>query len=226
MANQIARKYQNEDCAVVALNDGGVVMGMQISLQLKAVITMLLTENIIMPLERTALAGISHDGAFSYNHALTQGEIDEMVMEYHNFIELEKMKRLHEMHEISGNGHLIRRDLVDNKVIILVSDGLRDPMTLELAMEFLKPVHTKKIIMATALASLVSVDRMHILADEIFCLNVVEEYFSTDHYFDDNTMPEHQAIIATVERVVESWKQDQSLKDIRFSKDRRYVKPL
>jgi predicted phosphoribosyltransferase len=206
LASQIAKKYERQKCAVIALNDGGMLVGIQIALRLRCVITMLLTENITMPLEKTALAGISHDGSFSYNHALSQGEIDDMVMEFHNFIELEKMKRLHEMHEISGNGQLIRRDLIDNHNVILVSDGLVDGFTLDLALEFLKPVHTRKIITATPLASIQAVDRMHILADDIYCLNVVEEYFGTEHYYDDNSMPEHDSIIETVERIVGTWK--------------------
>lgn len=205
LASQIARKYKGKDCAVIALNDGGVIVGMQIAQKLRSVITLLLTENIVMPSEHIALAGISHDGSFSYNNALTQGEIDEMVMEYHNFIESEKMRRLHEMHEISGSGQLIRRELIDEKHIILVSDGLRDPMTLDLALEYLKPIRTKSIVTATPLASLAAVDRMHIEADDIYCLNVVEEFFNTNHYFDSNNIPDHQEIIQTIEQVVGSW---------------------
>lgn len=152
----------------MALNDGGVVVGMQIAQRLHSVITMLLTENITMPLEHEALAGISEDGQFTYNKHLSQGQIDEMVMEYHNFIEQEKMKRLHEMHEISGKGHLIRRDLLEDRNIIIVSDGLKDGFTLELALEYLKPVHTNRIIMATPFASVNAVDWMHVTSDEIF----------------------------------------------------------
>jgi putative phosphoribosyl transferase len=206
LAGQIAKKYRHRKCAVVALNDGGVVIGMQIAMRLRSVITMLLTENITMPLENEALAGISHDGQFSYNHHLTQGEIDEMVMEYHNFIEYEKMKRLHEMHELSGRGQLIRRDLLEDRNIILAVDGLRDGFTLELALEFLKPVHTKRIIIATPFASISAVDWMHIKTDEIFCMDIIEDYFETDHYYDDPSLPGHDAIIQTIEKVVSSWK--------------------
>ena len=59
LASQIAKKYQNKRCAVVALNDGGVVVGMQVAQRLHSVVTMLLTENIVMPLEHEALAGIN-----------------------------------------------------------------------------------------------------------------------------------------------------------------------
>ena len=206
LASQIAKKYNRHKTAVVALNDGGVVVGMQIAMALNCVITMLITEDIVMPREHEALAGITHDGNFSYNHGLSDGEIEEMVMEYHNFIEQEKMFRLHEMHEISGNGHLIRRDLIDYHTIILASDGLKDGFTLDLALEYLKPVHIKRLIIATPFASVQAVDQMHIKTDEIFCLNVLRDYFDTNHYYEDNTMPAHEAVIDTIERVVESWK--------------------
>lgn len=205
LASQIAKKYNRYKCAVVALNDGGVVVGMQISMALNCAITMLLTENITMPRENEALAGITHDGNLSYNHALSEGEINEMVMEYHSFIEQEKMRCLHEMHQVSSKGNLIRRDLVDFHTIILVSDGLKDGFSVDLALEYLKPIHIKRLIIATPFASVKAVDVMHISADEIFCLNVLEEYFDTNHYYEDNSMPEHETIITAIERVVESW---------------------
>ena len=207
LASQIAKKYNRHKTAVVALNDGGVIVGMQIAMALNCVITMLLTEDIVMPRENEALAGITHDGNFSYNHNLTEGEIDEMVSEYHNFIESEKMRHLHEMHEISGHGHLIRRELIDYRTVILASDGLKDGFTLDLALEFLKPIRIKRLIIATPFASVQAVDQMHIKTDEIFCLNVLRDYFDTDHYYEDNSMPPHDAIIDTIERVVESWHQ-------------------
>lgn len=206
LAGQVAKKYKHHKCAVVALNDGGVMIGMQIAMRLRCVITMLLTENIELPRETTALAGITQDGAFSYNHAYSKGEIEEMVSEYHNFIEQQKMKRLHDMNRLTAHGQLIRRDLLERRNIILVSDGLVDGFTLDLAMEFLKPIRTKKIIVATPLATVSAVDRMHIMADDIYCLNVVEDFMGTDHYYDTPDVPAHEAVVSTIEHVVAFWK--------------------
>jgi hypothetical protein len=52
-----------------------------------------------------------------------------------------------------------------------------------------------------------AVDRMHILADEIFCLSVVEDYINTDHYYDAQDVPAHDRIVHTIERIVANWKQ-------------------
>lgn len=206
LASQMYRKYRQEPCAVLALNDGGVVVGLQIALKLHCPITMLITRDITLPREKQALAGISHDGAFTYNHSLSQGEIDEMVMEEHNFIEQEKMRRLNEMHREAGNGLLIRRELLDDHHVIVVADGLLDTFSIDLAMEYLKPLRTRGVIMATPLASVQAVDRMHVMADDLYCGSVLAEVaFDIDHYYDQPAVPAHQAIVTAVEKVVAYW---------------------
>ncbi|MEI9913757.1 MAG: hypothetical protein WDN66_02015 [Candidatus Saccharibacteria bacterium] len=38
--------------------------------------------------------------------------------------------------------------------------------------------------MATPVASVNAVDWMHVFADEIFCLSVVEDFIDNNHYYD------------------------------------------
>jgi putative phosphoribosyl transferase len=205
LALQVVPKYKDEPCAVVALSDGGVMVGSQISLQLDCVLTMLLAEKIELPRENTALAGISQDGSFSYNHSYSQGEIDEFVSEYFNFIEQEKMSKMQRMHMLAKKGGLIRKDLLSEKNVFLVSDGLKDGFVLDIALQFLKTIRHKRLIVVTPFASVPAVDRMHIIADEIFCLNVIEDYISTDHYYDTQDVPDHDAIVATINKIVTHW---------------------
>ncbi|HEX8762615.1 MAG TPA: phosphoribosyltransferase family protein [Candidatus Saccharimonadales bacterium] len=206
LAEQLMSQFKGQDCAVVALNDGGVMVGAQIALQMHCVLTLLLTESIVLPRENQALAGIAQDGSFSYNHGYSQGEIDEMVGEYYHVIEQEKMTKMQEMHRLIGRGGLIRKDLLQDRIIILVTDGLADGFALDVAMQFLKPIHTKKIVVATPLASVPAVDRMHVLADGIYCLSVIEDYISTDHYYDVQDVPPHDKVIKTIEEIVTHWK--------------------
>ena len=206
LANLISKKYQGQQCAVVGLSDGGVMVGAQIALQLGCVLTMLLSDTIELPRENTAIAGISQDGSVSYNAAYSPGQIEDFVSEYHNFIEQEKLEKIHEMHRLVGRGGLIRRDLLRDHIVILVSDGLTNGFSLDIATQFLKPIQTKKLIVATPLASVQAVDRMHILADDIFCLSVIEDYINTDHYYDTQDVPPHELVIKTIEQVVSHWK--------------------
>jgi predicted phosphoribosyltransferase len=206
LAAEISKKYQGQQCAVVALSDGGVMVGAQIAMQLHSVLTMLLSEAIELPREAEALAGITQEGAFAYNKAFSPGELEDFIGEYHSYIEQEKMQKMQEMHRLVGRGGLIRKDLLKDHNIILVSDGLSNGFSLDIANEFLKPIHYTKLIIATPLASVQAVDRMHILADEIFCLSVVEGYISTDHYYDKQDVPDHELVIKTIENIVSHWK--------------------
>jgi len=206
LGQQIIRKYQGQQCAVVGLSDGGVMVGAQIALQLHAVLTMLLSETIELPREPEAIAGVNQDGTFSYNSAYSPGEIEDLVGEYHGLIEQEKMQKMQDLQRMQGRKSLIRRDLMRDHTVILVSDGFSNGFSLDIAAEFLKPIEVKKLVVATPVASVKAVDRMHILADEIFCLSVVEDFISTDHYYDTQDVPAHAKIVSSIERIVANWK--------------------
>jgi putative phosphoribosyl transferase len=134
------------------------------------------------------------------------GEIEEMVSEYRGVIEQQKLEKLHEMHEMLGKSSLIRRDLLDHRNIMLVSDGLSNGFSIDLALSYLKRVPYKKLIVVTPLASIAAVDRMHILADDIFCLSAIEDYMDTDHYYDTKDVPPHDVVIETVAGIIKNWK--------------------
>lgn len=206
LAEEIAKKHAGKDCAVVALSDGGVVIGAQIALKLHAVITMLLSEPITLPRENDAIGGISQDGSFAYNSLYSPGEIEELLMEYRSYIEEEKFSKLAETHRLMGLGGVIKKSLLRGKDIILVSDGLASGFSLDVAAEFLKTIAIKKLIIATPLASVPAVDRMHILGDEIYCSSVVGDYISTDHYYDQQDVPPHDHIVRAIEQIMAHWK--------------------
>jgi predicted phosphoribosyltransferase len=206
LANEIIKKYDSEDFVVVALSDGGVVVGAQIALQLHTIIMLLLADEIELPREMVAIAGITQDGAFTYNQAYSPGEIEEMVSEYRGTIEQQKMEKLREMHAAVGKEGLIDEELLEDKHIILVSDGLSSGFSIDLALEYLKPVNYQSLIVATPFASTLAVDRMHILADDIFCLSVIEDYYTTNHYYDTQDVPEHEVVVQTIQKVLHDWK--------------------
>lgn len=205
LAEKLLPKYRYENCAVVALDDGGVMVGAQIASQLHTVLTMLQSEQVNLPMEALAIGGISQDGSFSFNKSLSTAEVDEYVSEYYGFLEQEKLQKMHHMNELLGSGGLIRKDLLRGQNIILVSDGLMDGFLLDLAAAFLKPIRIDRLIVATPLASVQAVDRIHVLADEIDCLNVIEGDFPKDHYYDTNDVPDHETIVKTLEEIVLKW---------------------
>ncbi len=206
LANRILPKYRYENCAVVALSDGGVVVGAQIAMALHCVLSLLLSEDITLPRELEAIEGISQDGSVSFNDSYSPGELDEFIGEYYQYIEQEKLEKLHELHHLLGSGNTVDKRLLIGRNVILVSDGLSSGFAIDLAASYLKTIPIEKMIVATPLASVQAVDRLHIAADEIYCLSVVENYISTDHYYDQRDIPPHDKIIQIIERIIFSWK--------------------
>lgn len=206
LASQLLPKYRYENCAVVALDDGGVVVGAQIAMQLHCVITLLLSKEIGLPREPQAIAGLTADGRISYNRNYSSGEIDEFVGEYHNLIEQERISTFHEINELVGVSGLINRKVLQHQNIILVSDGLPDTMKLDLAEEYLKPIEYDSLIVALPIASVRVVDRIHVMADAIFCLSVTDDYLDTNHYYEKNDLPDHEKVLDTIENIVLKWK--------------------
>lgn len=206
LAAKIVPKYRYENCAVIAMSDGGVMVAAEIATRLHCVLTMLLTEEVKLPGEHDPLAVVDQDGKFTYNNMFSTGQLEAFTGEYHNYIEQEKREKFHSINQLLGSGGLIRRDLLHGNNVILVSDGLKNALSLDAAAAFLKPIKIEKLIIATPIASVPAVDRMHLIADEIVCLSVIENYMNTNHYYENNKLPSHEKIIKTIETVVLNWK--------------------
>lgn len=206
LASQLEEEYRSKNCAILALDDGGVMIGAQIAQRLHCVMTLLLSSEIMLPREPDPLAGITPGGNMAYNQRYSTGEIDEMASEYRGLVEQEKLTQMHDMNVMLTKGGTINREILEGRNVIIVTDGLRTGFPIDLAYEFLKPIKIEKLIIAVPLASVPAVDRMHILADELYCLSVIEEYVDTNHYYDKQDVPDHKTAVTTVEQILADWK--------------------
>lgn len=205
LAAKLTEKYRYENCTVMALSDGGVMVGAQIASQLHCVLTLLMNAEIMLPREPNAVAGITASGTLAYNSHYSKGEIDEIVGEFSGYMEQEKLRQMHELNRLVGGGGTINRELLRGHNVIVVSDGLSNAFEIELAYEFLKPIAIEKLIFAAPFASVAAVDRMHVLADDLCCLNVLEDYRETAHYYDQQDIPDHATVLKTIENIVLRW---------------------
>jgi putative phosphoribosyl transferase len=206
LAAQLTKKYRYENCVVMALGDGGVMVGAQIAVELHCVLTLLASAEIMLPREPLAIAGITAGGALSYNHSYSDGEIDELVGENYGLIEQEKLSQMHDLNQLMGSNGIIDRRFLKGHNVIIVSDGLKTGFAVDLSVEFLKPIAIKKLIVATPFASIQAVDRMHVLADDLYCLNVLPDYIDTNHYYDQQDVPDHETVLKTIEHIALNWK--------------------
>ena len=206
LAEKLSEVYRYENCAVVALSDASVLVAEQIAATLHCVLTLLLTEEIEIPGESMQFGAVSQEGDFTYNSSFSSGEIFEYTSEFHGYLEDQKRQAFAKINRLVGDGGTIDRDLLRDRVVILVSDGMDDGASLDVAMNFLKPIRIEKIVVATPVAAVAAVDRIHVQADEVHILDVKENYMGADHYYSDNQIPPFEETVQRISQIIMSWR--------------------
>ncbi len=206
LAAQLAPQYRYENCAVVALSDGAVQVGEQIAEALHCILTMLLVEDIQIPGEGLSFGGVSQSGGFTYNGMFSAGEIEEYSSEFHGYLEEQKREAFQRINRLLGDGGVIDSDMLRDHVVILVADGIDNGAAIDVALDFLKPIRIQKLIIATPVATIPAVDKLHMAADELHILDVKENFMGTNHYYEQNDIPSHEDTIAKINQIVLNWR--------------------
>lgn len=198
--------YRYDDCVVMCLSDGAVLVGEQIAASIHSILTLMLVEQIEIPGEGTIFGTVNQSGRFTYNGMFSAGQVEEYYSEFHGYLEDQKREVFSRMNRLLGSGGIVNEDMLRDHVVIVVSDGLSHGVSLEAAADFLKPVRIKRLVIVTPVASVDAVDRMHILGDELHVLGVTDNYFDTNHYYDDNTIPDDNVISAKLNDIILHWR--------------------
>ncbi len=205
LATLLLEQYRYENCAVISLSDGAVLVGEKIAAALHCVLTLLLIEDIQVPGESMSFGGVSESGGFTYNGMFSAGEIEEYTSEFHGYLDEQKREAFQKINRLLGDGGLIDRSMLRDHTVILVADGLDNGASIDVAMDFLKPIRTQRIVVTTPVASIPAVDKLHTSADEIHILDVKENFMGTNHYYADNTIPSHEETVAKINQIVLNW---------------------
>ena len=206
LAAELVDRYRYDDCVVIALSDGAVQVGEQIATELHCLLTMLLVEDITVPGEGMSFGGVSQNGGFTYNGMFSAGEIEEYTSEFHGYLEEQKREAFQRINRLLGDGGLIDQAMLRDRVIILVADGLDSGASLDVAVDFLKPIRIKRLVVATPVATIPAVDKLHTAADELHVLDVKENFMGTNHYYEQNDVPSHEDTIAKINEIVLNWR--------------------
>lgn len=206
LAAVLFEKYRYESCAVVALSDASVQVAVEIASVLHTTLNLLLVEEIEVPGESLTFGGISQRGGFTYNGMFSAGEIEEYTSEFHGYLDEQKREAFQRINRLLGDGGLIDDASIRDHTVILVSDGIDNGASIDVAMDFLKPIRIQRLIIATPVASIPAVDKLHMAADELHILDVKENFMGTNHYYENNDIPSHQDTIATINQVVLNWR--------------------
>lgn len=206
LAADLLERYRYENCAVVALSDGGVMVGEQIAAALHCILTMLIVEKIEVPGEGLSFGSVSEGGNFSFNSGISEDEMEEYAAEYHGYLEEQKRVAFQRINRLLGDGGLIDHTMLRNHTIILVNDGFSDTTIIDAAVEFLKPIQIARLVVAAPMVSTDVIDKLHVVADELHILDVKTNYLDTNHYYDKNEIPTHEETIDKINKIILNWR--------------------
>lgn len=202
-------KYKAQNIVVLALDEGSAIVASQVAMKLHANLLLYLVKNIYLPGETEALAALSSTGTYTTNDYFSAGELEDLSTEYHNYIDQKRMEANHDLHMLVGRDGEIDKRLLRHRVVIVVSDGLSTGFSFQACADFLKTVSIKKVVAATPFASVSAIDKLHLLSDEICCLDVKSNYVSTNHYYADNTLPSMEQVFKIMRNITLNWERSQ-----------------
>jgi putative phosphoribosyl transferase len=205
LAAQLVPKYRYENCVVVALNNGGITVGAEIARQLHCVLLLLRRDDSIFSPRPEAFISASSQDTAAYNHSYSHGQIDELEQESSGYRQQAQLSRTHELNKLIGHSGTVDRSRLKGHSVIVVSDGMKSGFPVEVAVEFFKLVAIEAFVVAVPLASVDAVDRMHVTADALYCLDVVEEYIETAHYYETPDVPDEAGALAIIEHIILNW---------------------
>jgi putative phosphoribosyl transferase len=205
LAGVLLEKYRYDNCAVLATSDSSVLVAEPIAIQLHSTLSSLIIEEIEVPGQGLSFGGISQSGNFTYNSSLSSGEVDGYVNEFHGYLEEQKREKMQRINRMLGDGGEVDRNLLQDRTVIIVADGIDNGTLLDAALDFLKPVRINKLVVATPLASVPAVDRIHVLADDMEILDVRDNFMGINHYYDNNEIPTHEEITQRINQIILNW---------------------
>ena len=172
---QRLKKYKDEDTVVVAIPRGGLPLGYVIAKELKAPLDIALSKKIGHPANKEfAVGSVSLHGRI----------IDRRSDVPDDYIESETKKlreQLKERYNLFSKG----REPVDveNKVVIVVDDGIATGNTMLATMDMIRSENPEKIVVAIPVAPPRSARKLIEKAEEVICLATPGDFFAIGQYY-------------------------------------------
>ena len=113
---------------------------------------------------------------------------------------------MHDMHVALAQGGEISPDYFRNRIVIVVTDGAMSSTSFDAVYDFLKPIKYQKLVIATPVATVDAIDKMHIMADDLIVLSAKANPLDVDHYYDNNTLPDNKGTIELLNNIILEWK--------------------
>ena len=168
---------------IVAVPRGGVVIGNIIASQLGAKLDLVVSRKIGAPFNpELAIGAVMPDGSYFLN------DVAEMMNVSQDYIESQIEKEVKEIDrrliEFRGNREYYNK--LEDKIVVLVDDGIATGATILASAKWIKDKHNcKQLIIAVPLAPREILEDLNRAADKVIVLYTPEPFGAVGRFYDD-----------------------------------------
>lgn len=175
-------KYREENPVILAMPRGGVPIGYEIAEILHAPLLPVVVRKIGLSSNKEFGIGAIAEGGVKVLDTTTIGVIAVDEQELEDTIELEEKELKRRVEIYRGSQPL--PDLKD-KTAILVDDGMATGITAKAAIQSVKKLNPQKIVLASPVCALDTVEGLKSLVDEVICLATPLEFSAVGFWYRD-----------------------------------------
>lgn len=181
-------KYKGNDGIVLAIPRGGVPIGYVIAKDLGFPLEIILSKKIGHPSNpEYAIGSVSLDGIV-INDNVSDVSTEYIYKTADKILRDLKTKFKYYMGDREATN-------LKNKTVILVDDGIATGSTIIATIHSVRKMGPEKIIVATPVASLLSINKIKSIADEIIILLMPKKFMGVGQFYNDFSQVEDEEVI-------------------------------
>jgi putative phosphoribosyl transferase len=193
---EVLARFASEDAVILGLPRGGVPVAAQVASALHAPLDALVVRKLGCPWEpELGVGAIGEGGVRVVNAALVrrlgipQEELDRVAAE--------------EEREVARRARRYRGDrppvAIEGRTVILVDDGLATGFTARAAIEVVRRLGARRVVVAVPVAPRETLEELRAVADEVVALETPDQFFGIGQFYLDFAQTSDEVVQALLE---------------------------
>lgn len=185
-------KYKDEDCVVVAIPRGGVIVAEQVAKELHCPLDLIITRKIGAPGNpELAVGAVAGGNKIIINQSVKEGlGVSEKYLLSEVTKQLSEVERRRKIY--LGDKPPLK---LTDKVVVLVDDGLATGYTARVAIDAIKKEHPARLIVAVPVAPRDTCDALATKADEVVCLAMPDIFYAVGQSYIDFSQTTDEEVV-------------------------------
>lgn len=197
-------QYAREHPIILALPRGGVPVGYEIAQVLKAPLEILIVRKVGLPWNPELGVGAVAPGVKILDEdmlsqlGLRASEIEAIIKEEQE--EVKRRQSLYHQHE--------DLEKITGKTVILVDDGIATGVTVRAALQAIKKLKPKKLVLAIPVGAADVIQKLNLLVDDLVCLEIPSFFQAVGAFYENFSQVSDQEVLILLRRLKDKEEKD------------------